>query len=137
MFASNFLLFRSTLPVPRGTGQVPMNPTIEVGKEVPRHSQYGLMLDFPSTYVQAKDRPVECGPATKDPCEFPTLHHQNTKIHRRSMTTTGTITGKDTHPFSEGHKTKPYLGGQKKKEVLREKKHRNSRGQHKTPSNYN
>ena len=49
---------------PRGTGQVLMNPTIEVGKEVPRHSQYGLMLGVPSTYVQVKDRPVEYGPTT-------------------------------------------------------------------------
>ena len=37
------------------------------------------------------------------------------------MTTTGTITGKDTNPFSEGHETKPYLGG-RKTEVLGEKK---------------
>ena len=36
------------------------------------------------------------------------------------MTTTGTITGKDTNPFSEGHETKPYLGG-RKTEVLGEK----------------
>ena len=33
---------------------------------------------------------------------------------------TGTITGKDTNPFSEGHETKPYLGG-RKTEVLGEK----------------
>ena len=71
MYASNFLLLRSTLPDPQGTGQVLTNPTIEVGKEVPRHSQCGLMLGFPSTYVQVKDRPLECGPATKDPCEIP------------------------------------------------------------------
>ena len=64
MYAGRFLLFKSTLPDPRGTGQVQTNPTIEVGKEVPRHSQYGLMLGFPSTYVQVKDRPVEYGPAT-------------------------------------------------------------------------
>ena len=64
MYASRFLLFRSTLPDPRGTGQVQTNPTIEVGKEVRRHSQYGLMLGFPSTYVQVKGRPVEYGPAT-------------------------------------------------------------------------
>ena len=37
------------------------------------------------------------------------------------MTTAGTITGKDTNPFSEGHETKPYLGG-RKTEVLGEKK---------------
>ena len=44
MYASNFLLFRSTLPDPQGSGQVLTNPTsIEVGKEVPRHSQYGLI----------------------------------------------------------------------------------------------
>ena len=30
---------------------------------------------------------------------------------------TETITGKDTNPFSEGHETKPYLGG-RKTEVL-------------------
>ena len=36
------------------------------------------------------------------------------------MTTTGTITWKDTNPFNEGHKTKPYLGG-RKIEVLGEK----------------
>ena len=36
------------------------------------------------------------------------------------MTMTGTITGKDTNPFSEGHETKPYLGG-RKTEVLGEK----------------
>ena len=58
-------------PTPRGTGQVLTNPTIEVGKEVPRHSQCGLMLGFPSTYVQVKDRPLECDPATKDRCEIP------------------------------------------------------------------
>ena len=33
---------------------------------------------------------------------------------------TVTITGKDTNPFSEGHETKPYLGG-RKTEVLGEK----------------
>ena len=43
------------------------------------------------------------------------------------MTTTGTITGKDTNPFSEGHETKPYLG-ERKTEVLGEKKHRISQG---------
>ena len=59
-------------PCPTSRGPEGTNdPTIEVGKEVPRHSQYGLMLGFPSTYVQVKDRPVEYGPATKDPCEFP------------------------------------------------------------------
>ena len=36
------------------------------------------------------------------------------------MTKTGTITGKDTNPFSEGHETKPYFGG-RKTEVLGEK----------------
>ena len=36
------------------------------------------------------------------------------------MTTTRTITGKDTNPFSEGHETKPYSGG-RKTEVLGEK----------------
>ena len=36
------------------------------------------------------------------------------------MTTTRTITGKDTNPFSKGHETKPYLG-ERKTEVLGEK----------------
>ena len=66
-------------PPPGGTGQVLTNPTIEVGKEVPRHSQCGLMLGFPSTYVQVKDRPLECGPATKIRAKFPTPRHQNHK----------------------------------------------------------
>ena len=36
------------------------------------------------------------------------------------MTKTGTVTGKDTNPISEGDETKPYLGGRKTK-VLGEK----------------
>ena len=53
------------------------------------------------------------------------------------MTMTGTITGKDTNPFSEGHETKPYLGG-RKTEVLGEKTTAFLRGTAElTPSNYN
>ena len=38
------------------------------------------------------------------------------------MTTTGTITGKDTNPFSEGHK-KPYSDGQKNQSAQRKNHH--------------
>ena len=62
VYANNFLLFRSNLPDCRGTGHVLTNPTLEVGKEVPKHSQYGLMLGFPSTYVQVKDRSGSAAP---------------------------------------------------------------------------
>ena len=48
------------------------------------------------------------------------------------MTTTETITGKDTNPFSEGHETKLYLGG-RKTEVLGEKNHRISQGDSRKP----
>ena len=37
------------------------------------------MFGFPSMYVQMKDRPLECGPATYVPCEF---RHPTTKTQR-------------------------------------------------------
>ena len=43
------------------------------------------------------------------------------------MTSTGTITGKDTNPFSEGHETKPYLGYEEKAKCS-EKNQRISQG---------
>ena len=66
-----------------------------------------------------KDRSVECGPATYVQCEF---RHPATKTQdpREVHDHDRDITGKDTNPFSEGHETKPYLGG-RKTEVLGEK----------------
>ena len=55
---------------------------------------------------------------------------------RKSKTTTGTITGKDTNQFSEGHETKPYLG-ERKTGLLGEKITAFLRGQPKPPFNYN
>ena len=54
-------------------------------------------------------------------------------IHRRSITTTGTITWKDTSPFIEGHETKQYLGGRKSKSAWR-KNHRISQGNGQKPN---
>ena len=67
-------------PTQRGSGQVLTNPTIEVGKEVPRHSQYGLMLMVSPQHMYRWrtglwNRPRDL----KIHANFPTPPHQNHK----------------------------------------------------------
>ena len=102
-------------PCPTQPKQVKTIPTIEVGKEgLAAFTVWINVNGFPShkkkwTYVQMKDRSVECGLATYVQCEF---RHPATKTQdpREVHDHDRNITGKDTNPFSEGRETQLYYG---------------------------
>ena len=140
MYASNVLLFRSTLPDPRETGQVLTNPTIEVGKEVPKNLQCGLMLvkkKSPQHMYKWRTGLCNAAPRLKIHANFPTPRHQNHKDPP------------EVHDHDRNNHWKGYQSIQwrpwnqavfrlTKNRNVRRKNHRISQGDgRKTPSNYN
>ena len=66
-------------PTPRGDRTGTNEPHYRSGEGGSEAFTVWINVGFPSTYVQVKDRPLECGPATKIRAKFPTPRHQNHK----------------------------------------------------------